>query len=92
MKTVSATAWIDASPMKVWAILTDLSRYQDWNPLFREASGEIAVGRRIFLRSLPGRRVADDASGPRSPRRPREPSWGGPPACPASSAGSTGSS
>ncbi len=53
MKTVSATAWIDASPMKVWAILTDLSRYQDWNPLFREASGEIAVGRRIFLRSYP---------------------------------------
>jgi hypothetical protein len=53
MKTVSATAWIDASPMKVWAILTDLSRYQDWNPLFREASGEVTVGRRIFLRSYP---------------------------------------
>ena len=53
MKTVSATVWIDASPMKVWAILTDLSRFQDWNPLFREASGEIAVGRRIFLRSYP---------------------------------------
>jgi len=53
MKTVSATTWIDAPPMKVWAILTDLSRYQDWNPLFREASGEIALGRRIFLRSYP---------------------------------------
>ena len=91
MKTVLATAWIDASPMKVWASLTDLSRYQDWNPLFREASGEIAVGRRIFLRSYPagGRPMT---LGPRSPRRPREPSWGGPPACPASSAGSTGSS
>ena len=53
MKTVSATTWIDATPMKVWAILTDLSRYQDWNPLFPEASGEIAVGRRIVLRSVP---------------------------------------
>lgn len=53
MKTVSATTWIDAPPMKVWAILTDLSRYQDWNPLFPEASGEIAVGRRIRLRSVP---------------------------------------
>jgi hypothetical protein len=53
MKKVSATTWIDASPMKVWAILTDLSRYQDWNPFFREAAGEIAVGRRIFLRAYP---------------------------------------
>ena len=53
MKKVSATTWIDASPMKVWAILTDLGRYQDWNPFFREAAGEIAVGRRIFLRAYP---------------------------------------
>jgi hypothetical protein len=53
MKMVSATTWIDASPMKVWAILTDLSRYQDWNPFFREAAGEVAVGRRIFLRACP---------------------------------------
>jgi len=53
MKMVSATTWIDASPLRVWAILTDLSRYQDWNPLFREAAGEIAVGRRIFLRAYP---------------------------------------
>lgn len=53
MKKVSATTWIDAAPMTVWAILTDLSRYQDWNPLFREAAGDIAVGRRVFLRSFP---------------------------------------
>ena len=53
MKTVSATTWIDAQPLKVWAILTDLSRYQEWNPFFVTAAGEIAVGRRIFLRCLP---------------------------------------
>jgi hypothetical protein len=53
MKTVSATTWIDAQPLKVWAILTDLSRYQEWNPFFVAAAGEIAVGRRIFLRCLP---------------------------------------
>ena len=53
MKTVSATTWIDATPMRVWAILTDLSRYPDWNPLFPEAAGDIAVGRRIVLRSVP---------------------------------------
>jgi len=50
MKTVSATTQIDAPPMAVWAVLTDLSRYPEWNPLFREASGEVAVGERITLR------------------------------------------
>jgi hypothetical protein len=52
MKTVSATTQIDAPPMAVWAVLTDLSRYPEWNPLFREASGEVAVGRRITLRAV----------------------------------------
>lgn len=37
----------------MWAVLTDLSSYPEWNPLFREAAGEIAVGRRIVLRSFP---------------------------------------
>jgi hypothetical protein len=50
MKTVSATTQIDAPPMAVWAVLTDLSRYPEWNPLFREATGEAAVGSRITLR------------------------------------------
>ena len=52
MKTVSATTQIDAPPMAVWAVLTDLGRYPDWNPLFREASGEVAVGERITLRAV----------------------------------------
>ncbi len=52
MKTMSATIQIDAPPMTVWAILTDLDSYPDWNPLFREASGQIAVGSRITLRSV----------------------------------------
>jgi hypothetical protein len=52
MKTVSATTQIDAPPMAVWAVLIDLSRYPEWNPLFREASGEVAVGERITLRAV----------------------------------------
>lgn len=52
MKTVSATVQIEAPPMAVWAILADLGRYQDWNPLFREASGEVGIGKRIRLRSV----------------------------------------
>jgi len=38
--------------MTVWAVLTDLDSYPDWNPLFREASGQVAVGSRITLRSV----------------------------------------
>ena len=37
MKTMSATIEISAPPLAVWAVLTDLSRYPEWNPLFREA-------------------------------------------------------
>lgn len=44
MKTVSATIQIDARPAQVWAALTDLAAYPRWNPLFPEASGQIAVG------------------------------------------------
>ncbi|MGD0555599.1 MAG: SRPBCC domain-containing protein [Streptosporangiaceae bacterium] len=52
MKTMSATIQIDAPPEAVWAVLTDLSSYPEWNPLFREASGQVAVGNRIRLRSV----------------------------------------
>ena len=51
MKTMSATIDINAPPAEVWAILTDLASYREWNPLFVEASGNVAVGQRITLRS-----------------------------------------
>jgi hypothetical protein len=53
MKTMSATIEIDAPPLDVWAVLVGLDRYPEWNPLFREASGEVAVGKRITLKSFP---------------------------------------
>src|SRR5258708_14339034 len=45
MRTMSATIQIDAAPMRVWAILTDLSRSPEWNPLFRSAAGEVTLTR-----------------------------------------------
>ncbi len=54
METVSAATWIDAPPAAVWAVLTDLARYREWNPLFPDASGDLAAGRRITLRRAPG--------------------------------------
>jgi hypothetical protein len=52
MKTMSATIQIDAPPATVWAVLTDLDRYPEWNPLFLEAEGQLAVGHRITLRTI----------------------------------------
>jgi hypothetical protein len=48
---MSAAIDIGAPPMEVWAILTDLGSYHEWNPLFVEAAGSVAVGQRITLRS-----------------------------------------
>src|ERR1700761_8101487 len=54
MTTVSAATWIDAPPATVWAVLTDLARYPEWNPLFPQADGDLATGQRITLRRAPG--------------------------------------
>ena len=41
---ISATIEIAAAPEQVWAVLADLASYPEWNPVFREASGQVAVG------------------------------------------------
>jgi len=53
MRKMSATIEIGAPPMDVWAILIDFGRYPEWNPLFREATGEVAVGKRLTLKCFP---------------------------------------
>jgi hypothetical protein len=53
MRTVSSAIDIDAPPSKVWAVLTDLAAYPEWNKLFPQASGQIEVGRRLTLATRP---------------------------------------
>lgn len=38
---------IDAPPFAVWAVLTDFSRFRDWNPFIPSISGEARVGARL---------------------------------------------
>lgn len=44
---------IDASPETVWAILTDLTAYSDWNPFITSSDGEVVEGGRLVNRLEP---------------------------------------
>lgn len=48
--SIETSADIDAPPAEVWAALTDLDAYPDWNPTIVKASGSIAVGATLHLR------------------------------------------
>ena len=91
MKIISAAIEIGAPPMTVWAVITDLGRYPEWNPLFREASGEVAVGETITLRSVHPVNGRMMTVNPRSSSPSQASNCGGPPASPGSSAVSTSS-
>lgn len=51
MAKISATIQIAASPGRVSAVLADLASYPQWNPLFREAAGQLVAGNKITLKS-----------------------------------------
>jgi hypothetical protein len=42
--TLQASIVINASPQRVWAVLTDLRAYQRWNPFIISSSGRLRVG------------------------------------------------
>jgi hypothetical protein len=41
---------VDASPERVWDVLTDVPAYPEWNPFVVQAEGTFAVGQRLSLR------------------------------------------
>jgi hypothetical protein len=54
-REIHAEVFIDAPPARVWRLLTDFASYQDWNPFFREAAGELRAGATLSIRvDLPG--------------------------------------
>jgi hypothetical protein len=57
MKSFASHALIQASPERVWAILTDAARYPEWNPTVTNVDGRIAAGERIavHVKINPGR-------------------------------------
>lgn len=49
MTTYSATRTIDASPERVWGLLTDAAAYPDWNSTIISLEGVITLGEKIKL-------------------------------------------
>ncbi|MDN3674410.1 SRPBCC domain-containing protein [Flavobacterium branchiarum] len=44
---------INATPNKVWAILTDFKNYPNWNPFITLLTGDFEVGKKIMVRIAP---------------------------------------
>jgi hypothetical protein len=59
MKRLHTEVLIDASPAEVWAVLTDFSRYGEWNPFLVDARGVPCEGTRLRVTLAPpgGRRI-----------------------------------
>ena len=46
-KEIRTEIIINATPDKVWAILTDFKNYPKWNPFIKTIEGEVGVGKKI---------------------------------------------
>ncbi|MBF0585432.1 SRPBCC domain-containing protein [Prosthecochloris sp. N3] len=49
MKEIRTGITIHAPRDRVWEVLTDFSRYGEWNPLIPSVTGELAVGNRLQI-------------------------------------------
>ena len=47
MKELRSEITIDALAEAIWATLTNLASFQEWNPFMRRASGDVAVGKKL---------------------------------------------
>jgi hypothetical protein len=48
-KTIKTSIRIQATPAKVWQILTDFDRYPNWNPFLKFIKGEVEEGNTIHI-------------------------------------------
>lgn len=44
---------VDAGEQRVWDVLTDFDRYEDWNPFMIRAAGRAAAGNRLTITMRP---------------------------------------
>ncbi|HYN16919.1 MAG TPA: SRPBCC domain-containing protein [Actinomycetes bacterium] len=57
-KQLIAEVELQATPARVWEVLTDFAAYQEWNPFIVQAAGQAVPGSRLELHMRPpGRRT-----------------------------------
>ena len=49
MKTIKTEITINASKEKVWEVLMNHEKYQEWNPFIRKISGDDALGKQLHI-------------------------------------------
>lgn len=54
MRVSSRSHDINADPMTVWMVLTDLARYPEWHPRITYAAGDVTPGGSIQRQETPG--------------------------------------
>ncbi len=52
-KEIKTQIVINASPEKVWAVLTNFDKYPEWNPFIKSIKGSVKVGSKIIARLEP---------------------------------------
>ncbi|ANZ74975.1 BA75_01954T0 [Komagataella pastoris] len=52
-KEIHTEVLVNASPKKVWSVLTDFEAYPSWNPFIKSLTGDVAVGNTINVRIQP---------------------------------------
>jgi hypothetical protein len=53
MRELTSSIEIDASPERIWSVLTDFASHGEWNPFIRSFEGEPVVGSRLKVRIAP---------------------------------------
>ena len=52
-KEIKTEILINASPTKVWSILTDFDNYPNWNPFIKSIIGNVKIENKITTRIKP---------------------------------------
>ncbi|MBX0333801.1 SRPBCC domain-containing protein [Pontibacter sp. HSC-14F20] len=53
MQHIETEILINASPEKVWTVLTDFERYPTWNPFIKSINGEKGLGKQLKVSIQP---------------------------------------
>jgi hypothetical protein len=53
LRSISSTVDLDATPERVWSVLTDTAAYGAWNPFITQFDGTLQVGNKIHVRIAP---------------------------------------